>query len=115
MQIRIDTHLNDVVVTLEPHAGPKQIPTGAKYVWRMDPDEAVRVGEGLLKAAKLIEGHGSEHGSRTQTQKRSPGAQWQDLAGASRPFIGSRHSPGPSDNREGTPGPGTSESDGPFA
>jgi len=54
MQIRIDTHLNEVVVTLEPHAGPKQTPTGTKYVWRLDPDEAERVGNGLLKAANLI-------------------------------------------------------------
>jgi hypothetical protein len=56
MQIRIDTHLGDVVVTLEPTEGVKQRPTGAKYVWRLDADEAVRVGNSLLKAANLIEG-----------------------------------------------------------
>jgi hypothetical protein len=54
MQISIDTHMEDVVVTLRPHAGPKQTPTGAIYVWRLDPDEAERVGKGLIKAANLI-------------------------------------------------------------
>ena len=54
MQISIDTHLEEVVVTLKPVAGPKQIPTGAKYVWRLDPDEAERLGNGLIKAANLI-------------------------------------------------------------
>ena len=54
MLISIDTHMEEVVVTLKPRAGPKQIPTGEKYVWRLDPDEAVKVGNGLVKAANLI-------------------------------------------------------------
>jgi hypothetical protein len=54
MFIKIEIHLDQVVVTLEPRAGVKQTPTGNKYVWRLDPEEAVRVGNGLLKAANII-------------------------------------------------------------
>jgi len=51
--ITIGTHLGEVVITLEPRV--EGFKTGAKYTWRLEPDEAVKVGEGLLKAVNLID------------------------------------------------------------
>lgn len=53
MLITIGTHLGEVLVTLEPRV--EGVRTGAKYTWRLEADEAVRVGEGILKAVRLID------------------------------------------------------------
>lgn len=57
MLIKIDTHVRTVVVTLEDTDESGKVLTGKKYTWVLDPDEATKVANGLLKAAELLEGN----------------------------------------------------------